>query len=235
MALPPSDSDSFQREVDENYRRDRMADFGKTYGKWIALAVVAFLVIVAAVIWWRSEQTAKAGEQSEELAKVMADYAAGTTDGLDTRLQAVASEGKGATRASALLTEAALAMAGNDRARAAAIYAEMAADDSLPKPHRDLALVREVMLTFDNAEPSDVVAKLQPLAQPGEPFFGTAGELTAAALLKMGRDDEAAQLFGRIAAEPTIPESLKVRAAQMASSLGVQPETAALPTPEDTE
>ena len=60
-------------------------------------------------------------------------------------------------------------------------------------------------------------------------------ELTADRLDLFLRGDLPGQDLGRIAAEPTIPESLKVRAAQMASSLGVQPETAALPTPEDTE
>lgn len=227
MSLPPVDSANFEREVDENYRRDKIADFGKTYGKWIALAVVVFLAVVGALIFWKSEQKRVAGEQSEELAKVMADLGSGKTDGVDTRLEAIAKEGEGVTRATALMTEAATATGAGDRAKAAAIYGTIAGDDSLPKPYRDLATVRQAMIEFDTAEPADIVARLQPLAKPGEDYFGSAGELTAAALLKMGREEEAGQLFARLAAEPGVPQSIKSRAAQMASSLGVKTETPA--------
>lgn len=233
MSLPPVDSANFEREVDENYRRDRIADFGKAYGKWIALAVIVLLAIVGAVIFWKSEQKRAAGEQSEELAKVMADLASGKTDGIDTRLAGIAKDGEGVTRATALMTEAAVATGAGDRAKAAAIFGTIAGDDSLPAAYRDLATVRKAMIEFDTAEPADIIATLQPLAKPGEDYFGSAGELTAAALLKMGREEEAGQLFARIAAEPDVPQSIKSRAAQMASSLGV--ETKAPATPEDSE
>ena len=44
MALPPDSSENFAREVDENLRRDQMADMAKSYGKWVIAAVVLFLI-----------------------------------------------------------------------------------------------------------------------------------------------------------------------------------------------
>ena len=46
MALPTDSNDTFLKEVDENLRRDRMTDFFKSYGKWVAVAVVLFLAAV---------------------------------------------------------------------------------------------------------------------------------------------------------------------------------------------
>lgn len=228
MALPPNDIANFEREVDENYRRDRAADFAKTYGKWIVLGVILVLGAIAAIIWWNSEQQRTRGEQAEELAKVMTDFVEGEREGLDTRLQAVADEASGATKASAMLTEAAVAMDQGDRARASELFAAIAADGDMPGPYRDVATIRELQLQFDTTEPADVIARLQSMAQPGNAFFGSAGELTAAALLKMGREDEAGQLYAQLAEDQGVPETIRSRAVQMASSLGVEASDAAI-------
>ena len=70
MAQPPDINETFLREVDENLRRDRLHDFGKKYGKWIAVAVVLFLAASGGFIWWqqhlvqRSEAMSKSISQS---------------------------------------------------------------------------------------------------------------------------------------------------------------------------
>ena len=68
--------------------------------------------------------------------------------------------------------------------------------------------------------PDQVVARLQPLAKSGEPWFGSAGELTAMAYLKQGRKAEAGRLFVAIANDRQAPESARMRAVQIASTLG---------------
>jgi hypothetical protein len=55
---------------------------------------------------------------------------------------------------------------------------------------------------------------------PGNPWFGSAGELTAIAYLKMGRRDLASEMFTSIGREAAVPESIRLRAGQMASALG---------------
>jgi len=80
-----------------------------------------------------------------------------------------------------------------------------------------------ISLRVDTIEvpPQDVVNRLQSLAKPGEPWFGSAGEMTALALAKQGKNQEAGQLFAAIAKDNTVPSSIRERAAQLASSFGV--------------
>ena len=49
-----------------------------------------------------------------------------------------------------------------------------------------IALIRQTALEFDQLKPEEVIARMKPLAAPGEPWFGSAGEMTALALVKQG-------------------------------------------------
>ena len=106
-------------------------------------------------------------------------------------------------------------------AEAVKLFDEVAADASAPQPYRDLANVRAVAVNFDAMKPDDVVARLKPLAEPGKPWFGSAGELVALAYLKQGKNDLAGPLFAAISRDKEAPESLRARTRQMAGVLGV--------------
>jgi hypothetical protein len=74
-----------------------------------------------------------------------------------------------------------------------------------------------------------VIARLSSLAQPGKPFFGTAGEMTGMALIAKGDKAAAGRMFASIAADTKVPGSIRSRAVQIAGSLGVDA-TASLPS-----
>jgi hypothetical protein len=76
-------------------------------------------------------------------------------------------------------------------------------------------------LEFDALKPEQVIARLQPLAKAGNPWFGSAGELTAMAMLKQGKRQEAGRMFAAIAADTQAPETMRSRAVQIAGTLGV--------------
>jgi hypothetical protein len=80
--------------------------------------------------------------------------------------------------------------------------------------------VRGTSVDFDTLAPEVVISRLQPLATAGNPWFGTAGELTAMAMLKQNRRAEAGRMFAAIAADTTAPASLRGRAEQIAGTLG---------------
>jgi hypothetical protein len=122
-----------------------------------------------------------------------------------------------------------LALQQGNRKLAATIYSEVAADTTLAKPFRDAALVRGTSLEYDSLKPDDIIARLQPIAEPGQPFFGSAGEMVGMALIAKGQKPAAAQLFAKIAADKGVPESLRSRAVQVAGSLGLDA-SASLPT-----
>ena len=221
MAQPPDITETFVREVDENLRRDRLRDWFTEYGNWLIAAVVLFLAISGGLIWWNQHQEAKRGEQVEQLAQVYKDIGTGNVAKATSQLDALSDSGSKAVRASAQFAKAALALQQNDTKQAAAAYKAIAEDDGMPRPYRDAALIRQTALEFDQLKPDDVIARLAPLTKAGEPWFGSAGEMTALALLKQGKNQQAAQLFAAIAKDKSAPDTIRGRAAQEAGSMGI--------------
>jgi len=221
LAVPTDSGETFLREVDENLRRDQLSGMARKYGGWLIAALVLFLAAVGGWLYWQERQRAAAAVDSEVLAQVYTDIGAGRMANVPQRLDALAGNGKGAVRASALFTRAAVAIEQNDRATATAKFNEIAADENLAAPYRDLGLIRATSLEFDALKPEQVIARMQPMAKPGNPWFGSAGELTAMALVKQGKKNEAGRLFAAIAADQQVPDSIRARAVQIAGTLGV--------------
>lgn len=229
MALTPdTPNEAFLREVDENLRRDRMQDFGKKYGLLLIAAVVLLLAAIGGWLYWQNRQQEQAAAQSEELMSIYNDIGAGNTEQARKRLEPLESSDNDVVRALALLTDAAIALDGNERTAALAKYRVIAGDGGLPEAYRNLGLIRATALEFDTIKPEEVVARLEPLTKPGNPWFGTAGEMTAMAYIKQGQNDRAGRLFAAIAADGQVPETIRNRAVQIAGTLGVDA-SAALP------
>jgi hypothetical protein len=229
LAQPPDISETFVREVDENLRRDQLRDFFKKNGTWLIAAVVLFLVASGGFIWWKQHEVNRSGAEVERLAEIYKNIGAGNLAQAPEQLAELSNSGSKAVRASALFARAALALQQSDTKLATSTYKSIAEDSSMPQAYRDAALIRETSLEFDQIQPQDVIARLEPLAKPGEPWFGSAGEMTALALIKQGKKQEAGQLFATIAKDNGVPETIRTRAVQVAGTLGVDA-SAALPT-----
>lgn len=226
---PPDISESFKREVDENLRRDQVQDFFKAYGSWLIAGVVLFLAVSGGLIWWRQHQIEQASAQVEKLAQVYNDIGSGKMAQAPQQLDDLSKSNSKAVRAEALFARAALALQQNDTKAATATYKSIADDSGYPAPFRNAALIRQTALEFDTLQPGDVITRLQPLAKPGEPWFGSAGEMTALALAKQGKRQEAAQLYAAIAKDNGVPDAIRARAVQVAGSLGVDASAAFVP------
>ncbi len=229
MAQPPDITETFVREVDENLRRDRARDFAKKYGSWLIAGVILFLAGSGGFLYWQQYKQQRSEQQVEQLAEVFKDVGSGDRASAAKQLDELSDSGSKAVRATALFTRAAVAIQQNDLKLATAKYREIAGDSGLPKPYRDAALIRQTALEFDSLQPQEVIARLQPLAQRGNAWFGTAGEMTAMALIKQGKTKEAGQLFAAIARDNSVPESLRSRAVQIAGSLGADASAAFAP------
>jgi len=221
LALPPESGDTFLREVDENLRRDELQALAKKYAGWLVGALILFLVAVGGWLYWQEHQRSKSAEQSEIMAQTYQDVGRRQLATVPQRLDTLAGEGGDVVRASALYARAAVAIDQNDRKLALQKYREISEDKGLAQPHRDLALLRATTLEFDSIKPEEVIARLQPLVKPGEPWYGSAGELTAMAYIKQGKKAEAGRLFAAIAADKQVPDSIRARAVQIAGTLGV--------------
>jgi hypothetical protein len=221
LAVPTDSGETFLREVDENLRRDQLRGMARRYGPLLVGGIVLLLVAVGGWLYWQDKQRRDSAEDSETLAQVYTDIGAGKLDTVPQRLDGLAADGTDAVRATALFTRAAIAVEQNDRPAAIARYNEIAADKGLPAPYRDLGLIRATALEFDAIQPDQVIARMQPLTKPGNPWFGSAGELTAMAMIKQGKRNEAGRLFAAVAADRQVPESIRARAVQIAGTLGV--------------
>ena len=222
MAQPPDTiNETFLREVDENLRRDRARDFAKNYGGWLIGALLLFLAASGGWIYWQQYRVQRSERQVEQLAQVYKDISTGSASAAPQQLDALAASGNKAVRASALFARAALAIQQNDLKLATSKYRDLAQDSGIPKPYRDAALIRQTALEFDSLKPEEVIGRLQPMTKPGEPWFGTAGEMTAMALIKQGKKAEAGRLFAAIAKDKNVPDTLRARSVQIAGSLGV--------------
>jgi hypothetical protein len=226
LAQPPDIADTFVREVDENLRRDQFRDFFKDYGAWLVVGLVLFLAACGGFIWWQQHRHQQAEAQIEQLAAIYKDIGEGNIAKAPAQLDALADDGSKAVRATALFTSAAVAIQQNDNKAAIAKYQAIAGDSGLPKPYRDAALIRQTALEFDSLDPQQVIARMAPLAKAGGPWFGSAGEMTALALIKQGKNKQAGELFASLAKDKSVPESIRNRSIQIAGSLGVDASSA---------
>lgn len=224
LALPPTDAtnDAFVREVDEEFRRSQIVGIWTQYGKLIIGVIVVGLVVLGGVLYYRSLTERAAGSQGRQFDDALRNAAEKHEDKALPELRKLATTGNPGYRAMARFAEAQLLFAKKDVKGAAARLAEIAADTDLPAPYRERATVQQTLVEFDTLKPEAVIERLKTLAVPDSPWFGSAGEMVAAAYLKMGRRDAAAKLYGQIGqSSGVVPDSIRQRAVQMAGSLGV--------------
>jgi hypothetical protein len=220
LAQPPDTAETFVREVDENLRRDQLRDFFKKNGTLLVVALILFLAASGGFIWYQQHKEQRSETEVEQLAQIFKDISVGNTAKLPAQLDDLSKAGSKGVRASAMFTRAALAIQQNDLKFATSKYREIANDDSFPRPYRDAALIRQTSLEFDSLKPEDVISRMEPLTKPGDPWFGSAGELTALAMIKQGKKREAGQLFATIAKDKDVPQAIRDRSIQIAGSLG---------------
>lgn len=238
MALPPktnaethqekiqrrkdAEETALMREVDDAVRQGDLENFGERYGKPLAALVVVFVLALAAyLLWWQPSQRAQAEARSETLVSALDNVQAGNLQTAYDALEELAGDGSDAAAVNARMLRGGIAAEQGRTEDAVAIFDELANDTRAPQELRNLALVRKIATGFDTMDKAAVVAALSPLAVPGEPFFGSAGELVAMAHLEQGNRNEAGALFAEIAKTEGVPESLRSRSRQMAGVLGV--------------
>jgi hypothetical protein len=221
LAIKPTEQDTFLREVDEELRRERVNTFFARYTWHLVAAVVLFLAAIGGVIWWQNKEQANRGLEGEALLEAIQKAEVGNRPASLAKAQEISDSGADGYRVAASFLKASNEAEAGNAAAAAATLRAIAEDEDLAEPYRQAALIRQTLLEYDRLQPQAVIQRLGPLARPGQPWFGTAGELVAIAHLRLRQNDRAGQLFARIARDETVPSSIRTRAVQMAGSLGI--------------
>jgi len=222
IASSSAEDEVLIREIDEAVREDAVLDFFRNHGIKLLGAITVLIAGLGGYLLWDNHRESKLEAQSEALIAAL-DYA-------DQRDFATASEkvarllgddNSAGARTAARFVQAGAALEQGQPATATALFKAIAADADAPPALRDLARVRDVSTNFDTMTPDAVIAQLSALAKPGNPWFGSAGELVAMAHLENGNRAEAGRIFAAIAKDEDQPETLRSRSRQMAGLLGV--------------
>lgn len=235
MALPPdpqsreeilarrraAEEEALLREVDDAVRQDDLRTFGQRYGKQLIVGATVLIVGFAGFLFWQSQRHASRENESNAVIAALDQSQAGNFSAAATGASPLLDNGADGPMASARMIAAGAAIEQGNPDEARRQFGVLAADTSAPPAMRDLALLRLVALDYDRMDKAQVVTRLAPLAEPGNAWFGSAGEMTAMAYLDQGKRAEAGKIFASIAQDANVPDPIRSRARQMAGVLGV--------------
>jgi hypothetical protein len=200
----------FIREVDEEYRRDRIMQIWKRYS---AVIVGVAILLVAGVGGWRYWQHVQA--QRAEAAAVRYEEALrlareGKSQDAEGALEAIA---KDAPQGYQMLSRFRLAAElGKEKPEdGAKAYDALASDSRVEPVMQDLARLRAAMLRMESPDPAAVQPALERLASPTNVWRHSARELLGLLALKRGDYDAAGRWFDQIAADRDAPQALRSR------------------------
>ena len=208
MALAPKDE--FIREVDEEYRRDRLAQIWKSYNGVIVAVVILVVVGVGGWRYWQHRELVRSQEAAFRFEDALQLSRQDKPEEAERALSALAAD---APAGYALLSRFRLAAAvgAQNAEEGAKAYDALATDAAVEPLWQDLARLRAAMLRMAGADAAATRQALEPLAAPANAWRHTARELLGLSGLKAGDMDYAGRWFDQIAADREAPPALRQR------------------------
>jgi hypothetical protein len=201
--------DQFIREVDEEYRREQIAQIWRRFGTLIV--VVAILIVAGVGGWryWEHVETQRSETAASRFDAALALSRDGKTEDAEKNLGALAADAPAGYRLLARFRLAA-ETGKRDAANGAKAYDALAGDSSLDGTMQDLARLRAAMLRLQT-DPPAADRELERIATPPNTWRHTAREMLGLAALKRGDSDAASRWFDLIAQDRDAPAGLRAR------------------------
>ncbi len=222
-----SNPETFIQEVTEAVRRDRLFALFRRWG-WIGAVVVVAIVGAAAFReWHQSQQRQEAQTVGTAIVDALA-YADGRSqaDALG-RIETDTSE---AAAIIDLLAASALREAG-DEDLAIARLASVADDTGLASSYRELARLKKVMLQSNTKPVAELIAELEPMIVPGNPYRLLAQEFLAQVIYRGALEgsegtsvEQALDHFRSVYNDQQVTQRMRVRIEVMMRSINEEPE-----------
>lgn len=226
-----AENNEFIREVNEDYRRDQVAEIWRRYSGLIIAVAVLVVAGVAGWRYWQADQKSRAETASESFETANRLARDGKTDEADKAFSLIETQGPAGYAMLARFRSATEA-AKRDPAAGAAEYEALGADTKLSNGLRDLARLRAALVRLDLPNPDPALASLQGLAAPTGAFRHTAREMLGLSALKRGDYDGAGRWFDQISADPQTPQNLRQRIEVYAALVAGGPVTVTEAAPE---
>jgi len=209
------------REVDEELRRENWEKLWKSYGKYVVGAAVGIVLVTAGIVGWREYSQYRNRQAGDAFAAVVAqtetadDPAAAASD-----LEAYAESAPTGYATLARFREARYRALNGDKAGAAALYDELAADGGVEPLFQDLAKLYSVRLQIGEADAATLTTRLEPLTADDNVWRYSARELKAIITLQAGDREEARKAYAQLADDLSAPQQQRARAAEMLRAIG---------------
>lgn len=205
-------NDEFIREVDEEYRRDQIAQVWKRYNG--VIIGVAFLVVASVGGWryWEYRQETLAQEAAVRYEDALKLSREEKSKEAEVALEALAKDN---ATGYALLARFRLAaeLGVQNAENGASAYDALANDSKVSPLWQDLARLRAAWLRLDSADPATFRPAVEKIAVPANAWRHSARELLGLSGLKANDMDYAGRWFDQIAADRETPGALKQRLA----------------------
>jgi hypothetical protein len=206
-------NDEFIREVDEEYRRDQLAQIWQRYNGIIVGVVVLVVVAVGGWRFWQHRQQTLAQEAAVRYEEALRFSSENKSQEAQGAFETVVKEDGGTGYALLARFRLAAELGQQNAENGASAYDALAKDASVPALWKDLARLRAAWLRLDTAEPAALRQAMEPLAAPTNTWRHSARELLGLSGLKAGDMDYAGRWFDQIAADRETPATLRQRLA----------------------
>jgi hypothetical protein len=210
-----SDSELF-REVDEDYRRERMIAFWRRYGALIALVIALAVAVAAAYNYFEARAQARKAAETVQFEALLSGIRPGSEAASADALAVFAESASPAQATLALFTEASLRQRAGNIVGASQIYHQLADGSTADPLLRDLAIVRLGYIAADEPKPEPLIPRLQEIADKDSPWRYDAREAIGLLTARAGQREAAAKMFSDLARDPGAPPDMAGRAHALA-------------------
>ena len=204
------------REVDEDYRRDRMIAFWRRYGGLAFAAVLAMLLAAEGANYWIQRNHAKKEAETAEFEALLSSIKPGADAEAIANISAYAAKADPTKATLALFAEASMRQRAGNNVAAAQVYHQIADGGQASEELRDLAVVRLGYIAVDEANPEPLIPRLQTIAAKDSPWRFSAKEAIALLTARAGQRESAATMFSDLAQDVGAPPDMAGRARALA-------------------
>lgn len=201
-------SDEFIREVDEELRRDQVAQFWKKHSNWIIGAVACLVLGVAGYNFWTHQRTQAIQADAAQYMTGEIFLQAGQRAEGESRLEALAMQ---KPKGYGMLARFRLAASHGqkDPEAGAREYDELAANTEIESVWRDLARLRATALRLGGKDAEAAATTLETLAGAGGEWRHSARELLFAYAVSKNDYTAAGKQLERLVTDPETPPGIR--------------------------